>query len=89
MARHRIMIRLLFALCVLFFLINVSSQMLLVNINPQFPQPRLGRIYPLNVHGTVVYVTRVERLISGYLTLGLAIFFGAIWVALDRMSKRY
>jgi hypothetical protein len=31
------------------------------NVLPRTPQPQLGRIYPINNHGTVVYLTEHEQ----------------------------
>ena len=32
---------------------------------PRAPEPAFGKVYPINVHGTVVYLTRFEYLIAG------------------------
>jgi hypothetical protein len=39
------------------------------------PQPEIGRIYPLNIHGTIVYITRKEDLQLKWLFRGGFTFF--------------
>ena len=41
----------------------------------QKAQPELGRIYPHNVHGTIVYLTQQEDLQLKYLFLSFGILF--------------
>ena len=88
MERRYILTRMPHVLCVVFLLVNVASQMILAYTGPEFPEPQLGRIYPLRVHYTVVYITQGERLLAGYLTLALAVVFGVISVVIDVKSKR-
>jgi hypothetical protein len=42
---------------------------------PEKPQPEIGRIYPLNVHGTIVYLTKHEDLQIKWLFRSMMIFF--------------
>jgi hypothetical protein len=42
---------------------------------PQNPQSEIGRIYPLNVHGTIIYLTKDEDLQLKLLVLIGGIFF--------------
>jgi len=54
---------------------------------PTEPRPAEGRVYPLNVHGTVVYLTRIEDIAVTWLLPGgmLCAIAGA---ALMRSIKR-
>jgi len=47
------------------FLLNAGAQILFMYTRPRTPNPGLGKIFPLNVHGTVVYLTFWEHLITG------------------------
>jgi hypothetical protein len=42
---------------------------------PEKPQPEIGRVYPLNIHGTIVYLTKKEDLQMKWLFRGMMIFF--------------
>lgn len=42
----------------IFFSIYYSSSM------PRTPDPAAGRIFPLNVHGTIVYLTKSQHLLT-------------------------
>jgi len=52
---------------------------------PRTPQPASGRMFPINVHGTIVYLTHTEYLLAGppmfyaafysFLLLGLLLAF--------------
>jgi hypothetical protein len=46
---------------------------------PQTPNPLTGNVYTLNSHGSVVYLTRSERL-RLYSVLGLGL--GSVWAAI-------
>jgi hypothetical protein len=41
---------------------------------PGQPEPSIGRIYPLNVHGTIVYLTKREYSEINYLSWGMTVF---------------
>lgn len=73
----------------IFFFSNVVAQMVFVYTRPRTGIPSLGRIYPLNVHGTIVYLTFSEHLIAGLPTFVLAAFFGAAWAFLSNYEKTH
>jgi hypothetical protein len=41
---------------------NVYFNLYYAHTRPEAPQPTAGRTFPLNVHGTIVYLTREEHL---------------------------
>jgi hypothetical protein len=43
---------------------------------PRFPIPSAGKIYPYNMHGTIVYVTRSVHLVTNF----------GIWMALISLT---
>lgn len=47
---------------------------------PNKPQPEIGRIYPLNIHGTIVFLTEKEDLQLKGLFYGTMLFFGIIFL---------
>jgi len=58
---------------------------------PNRPRPELGRIYPLNNHGYLLYLTRQEHLQqmwSGVLFVVLFAFFAVIDRFLDPFGQR-
>jgi hypothetical protein len=72
----------------MFFFLNVISQMVFVYTRPRTAIPSLGRVYPLNVHGTIVYLTFPEHLVSGFPTFILSAVFGICFVVVSRREER-
>ena len=54
---------------------------------PTVPEPRLGRVYSLNTHGSVVYLTKKEELLL-YSLIGTAAVSSVIGICLERLPKR-
>jgi hypothetical protein len=54
---------------------DIFRQSLDAYTRPEKPQPEIGRIYPLNIHGTVVYLTKKEDLQMKWLFHGGTIIF--------------
>jgi len=54
---------------------------------PLQPRPEEGRVYPLNVHGTVVYLTKIEDIASTWL-LPSGMICALIGAALMHSIKR-
>lgn len=58
---------------------------LYTSTRPREPQPELQRVYPLNVHGTIVYLSEEEKsqlewlFLTGILSIGGAITFNVIY----------
>jgi hypothetical protein len=77
--RH-IALRLLFYTFVGLFALNVSLQMYYAYTAPSAAQPENGKIYPLRVHRTVIYLNRWEAILAGPPALLLAFACGAVWV---------
>ncbi len=67
------------------FIAGVYLQYKFIYTLPETPQSSIGRIYQLNVHGSIVYLTRGEHLLLEWLfwTGGAAtaaiIIISAIW----------
>ncbi len=58
---------------------------------PQHPQPSKGEIYPLNVHGTVVYLTKLEDFAQTWIFNGgliCGIIGGALWRRVQRENEK-
>lgn len=65
------------------------GQELFVFTRPRAAMPSSGRVYPLNVHGTVVYLTYVEHLITGQINFVIAVLSGFVWMLLARREARH
>ena len=58
---------------------------LYTSTRPREPQPELQRIYPLNIHGTIVYLSEEEDsqlkwlFLIGVLSIGGAVTFNVIY----------
>jgi hypothetical protein len=52
---------------------------------PRSPQPEIGRIYPINNHGTVAYLNQSENLWLWFTAGSAAAIFTAA-IALDRWA---
>jgi hypothetical protein len=76
-------------LFVLFFFSNVIAQLFFMYTRPRFAAPASGQVYPLNVHGTVVYLTYWEHLVAGGWTWLFAAVLGASWALLSRYHKNH
>jgi hypothetical protein len=55
---------------------------------PLVPLPELGRIYPLNVHGTIVYLTEQQDLLLKWILVSSVVLFG-IGAFLNLIFKKY
>ena len=75
-------------IAIAFFFSNVTAQIVFVYTRPRKIVPSLGREYPLNVHGTTVYLTFFEHLVAGFPTLALAVVFGAAWALLSNYQEK-
>jgi hypothetical protein len=75
-------------LTILFFFSNVFAQTLFSYAMSRVADPTAGRVYPLNVHGTIVYLTWWEHLLVGGWSWSLAIIFGFCWVLIAQYKKR-
>lgn len=53
---------------------------------PKSPDRTIGRVYPLNSHGAIVYLTRQERFVINGLQALAAVTFGT-GVILDVLSR--
>lgn len=55
----------------------------------KIPNPEINRIYPLNVHGNIVYLNKGEHLILVCLEYIIIIMFPAIFIlmAINRYKK--
>lgn len=80
--------RVLFNSCFLLILLNISSQMYLVDHRPKHPNPERAQVYPLRVHYSVVYVSYSEHLVAGRPMFFLATACGLIGVALELRTKQ-
>ena len=63
-----------------FYFVYLNSHY--ANVLPKQPEPNVGRIYVLNVHGTIVYLTAQENSLLTYLqfgALGCGICGGLLW----------
>lgn len=84
---------LVFALITLFpvaLLLNVWLENYYGSTMPRTPIADSGHIHPLNIHGTIVYLTRRETIIN-YLTFlggGAAALLGAYWAEKIKRRKR-
>jgi hypothetical protein len=56
----------------------MACQMYFAYTRPTAPQPRSGRIYPLRVHYTTVYLTRCEHYLTDYKTVSIAFIVVAL-----------
>jgi hypothetical protein len=55
---------------------------------PRYPDPAAGRVYPLNVHGIVVYQTRDERnWLNEIQYSSIAVFAASAWMAAIHQKK--
>jgi hypothetical protein len=57
---------------------------------PQQPQPSTGQVYPLNVHGTMVYLTWGEDMAAAWVFVGgvlCGVLGGALWRSVERHKK--
>jgi hypothetical protein len=55
--------------------------LLYANTLPRVPQPELGRVYSLNNHGTVVYLTQRENFaLIGLFIVSVALFTIFAWL---------
>ena len=80
-------LKLLLYLTVTLFFVHVCSQMLFIYTKPALEQVQLGRIYPLNVHGAVVYLTWSEYLVAGLPLFTLSTICGFAWALLSWRNK--
>ncbi len=82
--------RVCWCLTAVFFFSNVVSQELFAHIRPRVPMPAIGRVYKLQMHYTIVYLTFVEHLIAGWPTFVLAIVFGipAAWLSYRETTNK-
>jgi hypothetical protein len=62
----------IFSICIL---LNIYLNFHYICTRPPTPQPEIGRIYPLNVHGWIVYLTRNEEFQLNFLFFAGAILF--------------
>jgi hypothetical protein len=66
--------------------------LLYANTRPTSPRPELGRIYSLNTHGTVVYLTHVENLTQiGLFTVSVVLFVTGVicdWFFVRKRTSR-
>jgi hypothetical protein len=76
-------------LFVLLFFSNVVGQLFFMYTRPHLPAPALGQVYPLNVHGAVVYLTYREHFVAGGWTWLFAAVLGATWVLLSWHHKSH
>jgi hypothetical protein len=58
------------------FIVVTAVGAYLLHTRPEFPQPSLGRVYPLSMHGWVVYVTEVESVLGGRIMFNISFFAG-------------
>ena len=54
---------------------------------PTMPNPTKGQLYPFNNHGTVVYLTRAEHLLTVD-SFGYCVMVGFLLAALELKQKR-
>jgi hypothetical protein len=75
-----------FVLCLLVFVffLNLGAQQFFVVTRPEYPRPEAGRIYALNEHGTIVYLTFLEHLIVGPFSFVVVFILMLVWVFLHR-----
>ena len=62
-----------------------------VNTLPKVPNQKEGRNYPLNIHGTTVYLTNAEKSTSDYIQIGAVVFCicgGLLWRRSDVENKK-
>ncbi len=52
---------------------------------PPVPDPSVGRVYPLNTHGSIVYLVRAERL-RLYGLISVAIIIGLITICFEMLK---
>lgn len=64
-----------------FFSIYYSSSM------PRTPDPAAGRIFPLNVHGTIVYLTKSQHLLTKW-SFWIGFYVGLSTVTLKLIFKK-
>jgi hypothetical protein len=65
------------------FAVYVIAQQMFAFTRPRTPMPATGRVYPLNVHGTVVYLNCWENVITGGWAFLLIFILGVFWVVLS------
>ena len=54
---------------------------------PPTPDPAVGRIYPLNTHGSIVYLLYEER-VRLYGLIGAALIAGVVMIGIDVLLRR-
>jgi len=68
--------------------VSVFFSIYYVNSMPEIPAPELDRVYPLNVHGTIVYLTKnQDLLIKLSFWIGFFAGLGAVTLILISMNK--
>ncbi len=60
----------------------------LVRTLPRAPEPTVGRVIPLNEHGTFVYLTAAENLLHKGLFVASAVLFGGA-VLIDLLADPF
>jgi hypothetical protein len=55
---------------------------------PTTPDPAVGRIYPLNTHGSIVYLLYEER-VRLYGLIGAALIAGVVMIGIDMLKGRF
>ncbi|MGO9517739.1 MAG: hypothetical protein ACLPND_11890 [Candidatus Korobacteraceae bacterium] len=62
-----------------------------LNTLPRVPDPTTGRVYPLNIHGVVVFQTHAEKLrldLTDYISFGVFALGGLIGAIEERHWRR-
>jgi len=73
--------RLLGATGVLLMILTAYMYFHYADTRPTVPEDKIGRIYPLNVHGRVIYLVRQEQLglyVLGGVTVSCILSFGLV-----------
>jgi hypothetical protein len=70
------------------FFSSVLGQTFFSYFCPRVAEPEAGRIYPLNVHGTPVFLTVWEHLLAGGWTWLLALALAVVWVLMTLYRNR-
>jgi hypothetical protein len=55
---------------------------------PTTPDPAVGRIYPLNTHGSIVYLLYEER-VRLYRLIGAALIAGVVMIGIEMLKGRF
>ena len=55
---------------------------------PTTPDPAVGRIYPLNTHGSIVYLLYEER-VRLYGLIGAALIAGVVMIGIEILKGRF